>query len=560
MGDKFLAQRSFLVPPLKNGWRLDRFLSEAFTDISREKIKRYIKKSCVTVDGVIDTTPKSSLRMGSLVCLVIHEECQAIKANDGELSVLYRDEALAVINKPAGLTVHSYPGSHEDTLAQRLQTIFFELSDREGERPGIVHRLDKETSGLLLVALSPEIEEKLMNFFAQRTIQREYLALITGVPKNTTGEIDLPIGRDPRSRVKMAVIPNARSAQTAWRIVYRDPMGAFSLAAITIFTGRTHQIRVHMAHIGHPIIGDAVYGKDKKSSCQMLHAWKLAFEHPLPAALNVQSYSEVKEKKVVIHEEQGEIFFCCPPPESFFITLQELVNEPLYVVVTGMPGCGKSTLVNELALQGACIFSADAEVARLYKKNNDGWILLHARYGDRFLANDGSIDTAALGLAMRSSVAIKREIESLIHPLVYHALEIFWQQCKDDKVTVAVAEIPLYFESRPKNEVVQPYVIGVSCPFVMRSKRIKSTRGWSDEVILSMEQWQWAEDKKMAACDLSIENVLQPDELQSNAASLYKKLITMHGQKVYKKAAGIKSFWEDPLLSCRLLVKFRAQK
>ncbi|MDL2316687.1 RluA family pseudouridine synthase, partial [Desulfovibrio sp. OttesenSCG-928-A18] len=284
-----VEQRSFIVAAQDAGERLDRFLAKALgaEGHSREKIKKRICEGAVLVDGLPVLAPRQLLARGSRVDIGIAAQSPRLRAEQGELSILFQDDCLAVLNKPAGLTVHPAPGREQGTLAHRLLAHFPQLAALDGFRPGIVHRLDKDTSGLILVALNERSRLGLAALFARHKVYKEYLALVQGVPAQPQGGIDAPIGRHPTQKTRMAVLPSGKQATSAWRTLYADEAGRFALVAVRIFSGRTHQVRVHMRHLGHPLWGDALYGGKKASDPalgaperQMLHAWKLAFTHP----------------------------------------------------------------------------------------------------------------------------------------------------------------------------------------------------------------------------------------------------------------------------------------
>lgn len=209
-----------------------------------------------------------------------------------ELSVLYRDEHLLVVDKPAGLVVHPARGHREGTLAQLLAG---QAAGGDPQRAGIVHRLDRDTSGLLVLAREERTLRLLQSALAARDIQREYLALVLGRPPARTGTIEAPIGRDPRVRTRMSIGGNAaREARTHY--VLERSLGRYSLLALTLETGRTHQIRVHLQAIGHPVCGDPEYGGRGVLGLerQFLHAARLAFEHPITGEL-VEVRSELPQ-------------------------------------------------------------------------------------------------------------------------------------------------------------------------------------------------------------------------------------------------------------------------
>lgn len=583
----------FYVPQGKINVRLDSFLRDSLEDISREKIKEEIKKGNILIDGKVCSSPKQLLKIGQEVTAIISLPEASLFPEEGEIDVLYKDPELIVINKSAGITVHPCPSCPEGTLANRLVAQFPELLKQDGVRPGIVHRLDKDTSGLMLVALSERARLALCDQFAEHAIYKEYLALIHGVLQKAEGEIEAPMGRDPKSKVRMAVIQGGKPARTSWKTLYADPTGRFSLLAVRIYTGRTHQIRVHMSYLGHALLGDSVYGtgqvtplavtKKKRETQtssevsakkiaprlkpndvssgidihrQMLHAWRLAFAHPFPTEIasdffskhsertpsrassvvsSFTKYGEYKGKSIAVaraEQQENRLSFVCRPPEDFLRAVRSLIRMPLKVVITGMPGCGKSTVIKALTRMDIPVFSADAEVAQLYTKEGDGTYLIRSRFGEEFVAEDGSLNKKKLGTAMRQSEQFRREVEALIHPLVSHATQAFFSRCIDEKSNLAVAEIPLFFETGGTEQKGKDlFVVGVHCPFSLRAERLAANRGWTEEVIAGMERWQWSEEKKMSACHAIIENTGSEEDLTLAVKALYKDLLQVKNQK-----------------------------
>ena len=290
------------------GERLDRFLSLAAASrglaLSRTRLKALIEAGQVTVDGAEAREPAARVVEGACIALAVPPaEDAAIVGEDLPLTIMFEDEHLLVLNKPAGLVVHPAPGHAAGTLVNALiRHCGDSLSGVGGvKRPGIVHRLDKDTSGLLVVAKNDAAHQGLAALFADHgrsgSLRREYRALVWGAPDRAAGTIAAAIGRHPFSREKMAVVAEkrGRAAVTHWRVEER--LGPASLIACRLETGRTHQIRVHLAHIGHPLLGDSVYGagfKTKSSRLspaartaldvlgrQALHAAILGFEHPI---------------------------------------------------------------------------------------------------------------------------------------------------------------------------------------------------------------------------------------------------------------------------------------
>ncbi|HEX4630475.1 MAG TPA: RluA family pseudouridine synthase [Chthoniobacterales bacterium] len=264
------------------GQRLDRFLAQALPAFSRARLQALIREKFVTVNGE-PARPRDPVRARAIV-EVREPELEKIDAQPEEmhLDILFEDDDLLVLNKPAGLVVHPGAGHQQHTLVNALLAHCKNLSGIGGkERPGIVHRLDKDTSGVLVVAKNDATHRDLSRQFAERTTGKVYLALVAGTPREKTGAIDAPIARHPVHRQRMSIAKRAgRPAKTDYRVL--ESNGDVSLIECTIHTGRTHQIRVHLHHLGHPVLGDKVYGGKRAgpSPRQMLHAWKLSFVHP----------------------------------------------------------------------------------------------------------------------------------------------------------------------------------------------------------------------------------------------------------------------------------------
>ena len=280
------------VPDEAAGERLDRHLA-AHLDLSRSRAQRWIDEGRVRVDG---RAAKAShpLAAGDTVEADIPppRPDDRVEPEAGDLAVLHADDHLLVLDKPAGLTVHPGAGRATGTLVHRLLHAYPELAGIGGPgRPGIVHRLDKDTSGVMVVARTEPAHRALVRAFAARRVEKRYLAIVHGHP-DAEGSVDAPIGRHPHERKRMTVRPDGRPARTAWRRLATAPGAA--LLELTIETGRTHQIRVHLKHARHPLVGDPVYGEARWRSLPgsraqaalrdfprpALHAWRLAFPHP----------------------------------------------------------------------------------------------------------------------------------------------------------------------------------------------------------------------------------------------------------------------------------------
>jgi 23S rRNA pseudouridine1911/1915/1917 synthase len=287
-------RRTVVIPSGGDGLRLDRALSELLPELSRSFIEKLIDDGRVSIAG--RAAPKASFRVAAGQEIEVEVPPPApstIESQELPLTILFEDDELVVIDKPAGLVVHPAAGHRDGTLVNALLFHVKDLSGIGGElRPGIVHRLDKDTSGVMVIAKHDESHRKLTEAWGSDSVRKEYLAIVYGMPKAATGQISAPIGRDPRDRVKMAVVSGARHALTEY--VVAEPLRYASLLRCRIRTGRTHQIRVHLRELGHPIIGDPLYSgpqwrgiPDKKLQKtlaafprQALHAWRISFPHP----------------------------------------------------------------------------------------------------------------------------------------------------------------------------------------------------------------------------------------------------------------------------------------
>ena len=263
--------------------RLDKALSELFSDYSRTKLKSYLEGGLILVNGKAE---KASYKVQENDVIEIGElpkEETDLNAENIPLDIVYEDDDLMVINKPKGLVVHPGAGNKNGTLANGLKFHSDQLSTINGDfRPGIVHRLDKDTAGLLVVAKNDFTHVKLQEQLVDHTLSRKYYALVLGVISEDNGQIIAPIGRDKQNRQKMAVdLRNGKEAETTFKVLKR--FSDSTLVECVLKTGRTHQIRVHMNYIGHPVIGDPLYGKGNRSiydDGQLLYAHYIKFIHP----------------------------------------------------------------------------------------------------------------------------------------------------------------------------------------------------------------------------------------------------------------------------------------
>ncbi len=272
------------VPPAASGHRLDRFLADALAHLSRSRVQALIRDGHVLLNQRPAGKPSESLRAADIVSWEEPPVVDtAVVAETLDLSILHEDDDLIVLDKAAGMVTHPAPGHDAGTLVNALLAHCPTLSGIGGERrPGIVHRLDKDTSGCLVVAKNDLAHRALSAQFADRSTVKRYLALVRGVPRPSVGTIDKPVGRHPVHRKRMAVVapPHGREARTDYRVRRELPAIGASLVECRLHSGRTHQIRVHMKHLGYPILGDTLYGGPGSAPRPMLHAWTLGFLHP----------------------------------------------------------------------------------------------------------------------------------------------------------------------------------------------------------------------------------------------------------------------------------------
>ena len=278
--------------------RIDTYLSNKL-DISRSKIQKLIDEEKVTVNGkVIKSNYKTKLNDE----IEIDDELDfdiSVEPVEIPLDIVYEDEYLMIINKPSGLVVHPAPGHYDDTLVNGL--LFYLNKDKtKNIRPGIVHRLDKDTSGLMVVAKDEKTMELLSEMISKKEVERKYLAIVDGVIKENTATIDAPIGRDPSNRQKMAINPTGKNAITHIKVIERFKNNTFIECLLD--TGRTHQIRVHLSYINHRVTNDPVYGEGDEFG-QMLHSYSIKFIHPIT---------------------KKELYFEQDPPKEFIEELNKL--------------------------------------------------------------------------------------------------------------------------------------------------------------------------------------------------------------------------------------------
>ena len=276
-----------IVAPDRDGERLD-VVSADLAGVTRSRAGALIRDGRVTVDGAAQTKAGFKLKAGALLRVSVPEAAPATaRPEDIALDIVYEDDDLAVVFKPSGMVVHPAAGNETGTLVNALLARLDNLSGIGGEiRPGIVHRIDKDTSGLLLVAKNDMAHLSLSEQIRAHSVSRAYKAIVIGGFREDEGTVEGPIGRHPTDRKRMAVVPNGREATTHWTVLER--LRGATLIEARLTTGRTHQIRVHMASVGHPVLGDPVYGPKKSpypvTGGQLLHAYRIGFDHPRTGA------------------------------------------------------------------------------------------------------------------------------------------------------------------------------------------------------------------------------------------------------------------------------------
>ena len=284
-GEEKIRMESKLIIDVSDeetGERIDSFLSGK-TEFTRTRIQQLIKDKNITVNGEATKSSYKIEENDEIAIEVPEAETTEIKPENIKIDIVYEDSDIAVINKQAGLVVHPAHGHYSGTLVNAILYHIKDLSGINGEiRPGIVHRLDKDTSGLIVIAKNDKVHTALTEMFQEKKIRKTYLAILKGKLNKSEGKIVTQIGRDKNDRKKMTVIDDAakgKNAITNYRVISQNNL--FTLVKVNIETGRTHQIRVHMRYLGYPILGDSVYGRKDNEKRQMLHAYKLEFLHPV---------------------------------------------------------------------------------------------------------------------------------------------------------------------------------------------------------------------------------------------------------------------------------------
>ncbi len=511
----------------QSGLRLDAYWTWKLDGqgMSRNQIRQWIKDGRAMVNNRPCSKPAMEVRAGDHLVLYQSDQAEGIQPDVNPIQIVWQDQDLAVINKTPGLSVHPAPSEKESTVVHRLVHTFPQLQAMDALRPGIVHRLDKDTSGLLLVALNEKTRAALSRALSAREVEKEYLALVYGCPEQFEAWIDLPLGRDQQHKTRMAVQDDqGRSAQTWYKVLHIFDHIPCSLLRVRIITGRTHQIRVHLAHIGHAVLGDRTYGPRQMAMLdrsrpdvtrilnrQMLHAWHLGLRHPRTGEW--------------LDLGQGV-------PKDFLRTLLKVQHCPQRVGITGSAGSGKSALTALVAKERIPVWSADQVVAELYAPGADGWEMFRRSFGERFVPNPfGPVDKKAVFDAMQSSTEERKAILNIIHPLVEHSWKKFCAE--HEKSRIVLAEVPLLFEGKWKERGLVDVSVNVFTPSTTRHQRLAENRGWNTELIIQMQAWQMPDEEKSRLADINVPNAGSLCKLEQAARDLTSRLLDLRREKVH---------------------------
>ena len=332
-----MSSREFTASESDLGRRLDQFLTSALGDVSRSRVQQLIAQQKVTVNG---EPAKASLKLegGERIAITgeVHVPPLKAEAEDIPLEIIYEDDDIAVVNKPAGMMVHAGAAATSDarsrgTLVNALLHHMAKLSKVSGDlRPGIVHRLDKETSGLILIAKNDAAHRKLAAQFSGREVKKKYEALVQGWPKSESGTIHAAVSRDPRNRTRMTTRGYAgRDAISHYKVLkkFETPYGKFALLEVKIDTGRTHQIRVHMASLGHPVVGDALYGAQRELTARRVSPGGSASKSKSgkPPAINLgRNFLHAAELEFAHPRTGKKVRFGAPLPKELALLLRRI--------------------------------------------------------------------------------------------------------------------------------------------------------------------------------------------------------------------------------------------
>ncbi len=530
MNQKYL----FKVSLDEEGIRLDKFLTEKLKNLgfSRQQIIASIKEGKCKINQKVQKKPSYPVKPEDFIELEIQSPSKELSPVSGKLDILWQDQDLIVLNKPWGLSVHPSDLKKENiTLVNYLIAKFPDLKNLDELRPGIVHRLDKDTSGLMIVALNKIAQKKLIKNFKRREVQKEYLAVIYGIPELLSSEIVKPIGRSSKDRKRMEITFKGKEAKTYYQVLHPFEEKNVSLVKINLLTGRTHQIRVHFASLGYPVLGDELYGKkeflefknkhpttSKLVKRQLLHSWKLSFHHP-------------RTKK--------KLSFLQPIPKDIFRVLLSLFKRVQRVGITGSLGSGKSLLTKYLKELGAVTWSADEVVKKLYQPNMPGWHAITHYFGNQFLKpGSNEIDKEKLFETMLKDKRFRKDLEDIIHPIVEKDLEEFF--IRNHEKRIAIAEVPLLIEVGWKKKSLFDIVVGVYCEDSLRYKWLMEKRGLNTEKIKAFELWQMDQKEKIKHVDIVVVNPGNESEYKKRAINLWKILKRLRQKNIIKFANTLK--------------------
>lgn len=307
--EQIAGEKEYIVEEEQVGSRVDVFLTEQNSELTRSYVQKLISEGSVFANGATVKANYKVKQGDSILFRIPEPEELKILPEAIKLEIVYEDKDVVVVNKPQGMVVHPAPGNYTGTLVNALMSHCQDLSGINGVlRPGIVHRLDKDTSGVIMVAKNDQAHLSLAEQIKDRTVTRCYSALVHGNIPEPAGIINAPIGRDPKDRIKMAVITtNSKSATTRYEVLER--FGEYTLVECKLETGRTHQIRVHMAYLGHAVVGDPVYGPKKSHfnlDGQLLHAFLLGFKHPRTGEYMEFKVDRPKKFEKILNKLQGK--------------------------------------------------------------------------------------------------------------------------------------------------------------------------------------------------------------------------------------------------------------
>ncbi len=520
-------QTKLVVTPDNSGLRLDKFWALQLNSpgLSRAKISKWIKQGRAKINGQVCIKPNKQLNSWDEVELTIEEISGGHESVPGKLDIKYQDGELLVLNKPANTSVHPAPSDSDTTIVNYLLYQFPELETLDPERPGIVHRLDKDTTGLMLVGRSSRAVEVLSRDIANRELHKEYLAIVHGVPEQETGRINLPIGRDPGSRSRMKVLPEqGREALSYYSVLHVFPDKCFSLLRVKIITGRTHQIRVHLAHAGFPILGDSLYGSHKSTTLkkkhppvaglvqrQMLHSWKIGLNHP----------------------DTGRwMDFVQSVPKDFKRVLLQLQKTGLKVGVIGNHNSGKSILLENLKQRGIRVYQDKEAFCRNFDPGADGWEMFKRSIGDSYLTDSGNyLDKDRIISGMQASISFRQEVLAILKPLLDYWLRQIAQMYRKKKGVFA-AEIPAFWGAVADLNKYFDILVFVYLPTTVEKKFRECSNENGPDIELALEDI-FPTTQKLAKCShLVVCSCSEHPEMERKSIALQNILLDIKRKRL----------------------------